>query len=388
MEGDLKLPRGIRIKSNNLILDFYYIMRHRVTTTYKAVPDNFSKAEKLLLLIKADLERGQFFIANYQGKIKNANSLLEFDKDYIRQVQCNVGILIQEQLLIYQKRVDAGTLAIATLQGYEYMINLHLIPSFGHLDINEVTPFVIEKFISNLKMSKGRTKTILIPMRIIMKKAKRNGVITENPFDNIDDDVRLTCANKSSYEVKPFSLEEINLILEACNHLSVKNLIQTGFWTGMRIGELFALEWSDINFINEIIKVTKSQTINKQIKKPKTKAGIRDIEITPKAKEALLHQFTLTGNNENQRVFLSPTGKIWSKTDMLGRIWRRVLSSANVEYRNPYQMRHTFISYMLSIGNSPMVLYRMVGHETPEIIYTNYARFINNSGGKLLKTTI
>lgn len=47
-------------------------------------------------------------------------------------------------------------------------------------------------------------------------------------------------------------------------------------------------------------------------------------------------------------------------------------------------MRHTFISYMLSIGNSPLILYKIVGHENPSILYKHYARFVDQGTGKKL----
>ena len=67
--------------------------------------------------------------------------------------------------------------------------------------------------------------------------------------------------------------------------------------------------------------------------------------------------------------------------------WVKVLKQANVKYRNPHQMRHTFISHMLSLGNRPEVLYKMVGHENTEMIYKIYGKFINeNKSGKILIT--
>lgn len=150
----------------------------------------------------------------------------------------------------------------------------------------------------------------------------------------------------------------------------------------MRIGELFALTWGDVDFENEQIHVNKSVTMNGVIKQPKTKAGIRSIEMIALAKEALVAQFQITGNTEDGRVFKSPKGKNYLRADGFGRYWREALIKSGVEYRNPYQMRHTFISYMLMRGNSPLVLYRMVGHETPEIIYKFYARFIAVVKGK------
>ena len=45
-------------------------------------------------------------------------------------------------------------------------------------------------------------------------------------------------------------------------------------------------------------------------------------------------------------------------------------------------MRHTFISMMLQFRNSPLVLYKMVGHTNSEMIYKNYARFIKQEVAK------
>ena len=105
----------------------------------------------------------------------------------------------------------------------------------------------------------------------------------------------------------------------------------------------------------------------------------------PKAKQALLAQYKITGSSTD-RVFKTPSGKNWIKTDWFGQYWRKSLEIAQIKYRNPYQMRHTFISTMLALGNSPMVLYPMVGHTNAQIIYQVYGKYIQNSSGKILKT--
>ncbi len=108
--------------------------------------------------------------------------------------------------------------------------------------------------------------------------------------------------------------------------------------------------------------------------------------MTQQAKEALLAQFEITGSLDS-RVFLSPKNRPWIKTSAFREYWKKALLIAGIEYRNPYQMRHTFISYMLSIGNNPMILYRMVGHENPKIMFDKYARFIKSSSNKKLLFT-
>lgn len=379
---------GVRVKNNRFMLDFMHQdRRYRPLTIYEANKINRSKVEKLLNSIKIDLERGQFLLANYSQSLVNPNYLAHLDVNFVQnQDKINTVYLIDEQLEVYRKRFEAGTLSVATYEGYKYAINLHLKPFFNEVAIGSIDYLMLEQLIDKLPFSRKRIGLILRPLKLVIKRALKVNYITINPFDKLDNEYLLTVSVTSDYEVNLFSQEEIILILDNCEHLTVRNYIQTGFWSGMRISEMFALEWSDIDFELETIRVNKSQTRNRLIKDPKTPAGNRIIEMTPKAKEALLSQFEITGKDQDQRVFKTPRNKIWAKPDNLGRYWRVALEKAGVVYRNPYQMRHTFISHMLSLGNSPLILYRMVGHENSELLYKKYARFIKTTSGKLLKT--
>lgn len=106
---------------------------------------------------------------------------------------------------------------------------------------------------------------------------------------------------------------------------------------------------------------------------------IRIGKLTPLALDALLNQFNFTGAN-NDTVFHNPnTDKPWYKPDSFRRHWGKILAKADIKYRNPHQMRHTFISHMLSIGNRPEVLYKIVGHLNTEMIYRVYGKFIHDT---------
>ena len=367
------------------MLDFGYNSgRYRVTTTFLMSELNIKKAERLLNSIRLDLDRRQFLLVNYAKYLINPEALSHLDRDYIHtQKEIDCRILIKEQLKIYEDRVTSGNMEESTKNGYMYSINLHLLPFFSGIKIQEVDINIIESFISRLDVTKSRVKKILQPLREVMKRALRQDLIVINPFNAFTADL-LSQHQNSEYVVDPFSLAEIDSIITTAPHLCIANLIKFGFWTGMRLGEIFALDWSDIDFIDEIISVNKSVTIHNRIKTPKTHAGTREIEMTPTAKEALLAQFELTGHDHDQRVFKTPRGVTWRKTSHFGDYWRKILLSAKIKHRNAYQMRHTFISYMLNIGNSPLVLYRMVGHTSPEIMYKYYARFIKKGKTKQL----
>lgn len=395
MEKLLNLSPGLRISRNNFMLDFrHQDVRYRVGTKIAAENRNLKKAEKLLNSIKLDLERETFHLDNYKKLLFNPESLDLLDQDYVKntpliKAEILMEDLINEQLDQYQSRVLAKTLALATYENYAYIINLHLKPFFRNVPVTAINSLMLEELIKKLPFTRKRISCILRPLRPIFKRAKKRNQIKLDPMDEIDNDIFLTTAVSSDYEVKPFTLDEIKQILANCNHASIRNFIQFGFWTGMRIGEIFALEWSDIDFTRESISISKASSTHGHIKEPKTKSGIRNLEMTLQAKEALLEQFKITGKDQDKRVFKSPVhNRPWIKNSYFREYWKEALTKASIEYRNPYQMRHTFISYMLSIGNNPMVLYRMIGHSNPSIMYNKYARFIQQAGNeKLLKTS-
>lgn len=372
----IKLEKNLRLRFT------WKGKRYQVTTKFK--PGQEKQAAKLLAAILFDLENNRFRVDFYRDQIKRPNVLMSLDINYIETLNNPLmSALLEEQLSIYQSKMQSGCMAVSTIQMYGYTISAHLLPRFGKLKVNDIDTKMIESFINSLGFTKRRIVTILRPMQEIYKRLIRQGVIRDNPLLNIDKDSFITMA-KSDYEVDPFSQSEINQILENCEHECVRNFVQFGFWTGMRIGEIFALEWSDIDFDKELIIVNKTQTIKQIVKAPKTRAGIRRLEMTPLAKDALLRQIELTGKDQDKRVFKTPTGKIWYNPDHFGRYWRTYLTKAHVKYRNPYQMRHTFISMMLQFGNSPVIIYPMVGHENTEMIYKRYARFIKQEENKKL----
>lgn len=383
----LRIKRGV--KKNFFMLDLRYNeQRYRAVTIFEATEDNQPKAENLLNKIRKDLVKNLFFLSNYERYFKTPEILAPLDLEQAKIAEIvPMNQLINKELDDYKTRVKVGTLGLATYENYIYAANLHTLPYFSNYNVNEVTSEVLEEFIRKLPFTRKRIELIFRPLRKVFRKALKNGLISANPIYDIDADVYLSVIQDSNYEVRPFNNDEIERVISACKHNAIRNFIQCGFWTAMRIGEIFALEWSDINFATDKISITKSATIKGGIKGPKSDAGIRILEMTSQAKEALQAQFEITGKKSG-RVFLTPVhNRPWKKTSAFREYWKAALTLAGVEYRNPYQMRHTFISYMLSIGNNPMVLYQMVGHKNVKIMFEKYARFIKQHDDQKLLFT-
>lgn len=110
-------------------------------------------------------------------------------------------------------------------------------------------------------------------------------------------------------------------------------------------------------------------------KTTKTKAGIRVIPMLPAASQAIEAQRPYT-EQSGGRVFLNPrTGGEWTDQSLL-RLWQRTCRKAKIAYRNPYQMRHTFASNLLSQGENPAYIAKLLGHKTTEMVMRHYGRWV------------
>lgn len=210
---------------------------------------------------------------------------------------------------------------------------------------------------------------------VMFNDALADELITRNPMSLIKKP-----KNISVNEILPFKQDEIFNLL---GHIQerMRAVFAIGFFTGMRTGELVALKWNDIDFENNVIKVRRAKRQNVE-SLPKTKSSIRDIDIIdillPYLQEHLKYK-----TDESEYMFNSLHKKPFTCFHSISRTyWRPIFDKIDIEYRNPYQMRHTFASMMISNGEDILWVSKMLGHTNSAITLTMYARYIENKDKK------
>jgi len=141
--------------------------------------------------------------------------------------------------------------------------------------------------IYQLNCSAKTIRNTLIALSKVLKTALNDGLITSNPIGKLDlDEVIKDVAQQSIREgIDLFNeVEKYHLISNSTDQF--RHLVQFNFYAGLRTGELIALHWSDIDFKTKLIHV-KRNIVRGEKKLPKTKSGIRQILMLPKAEEAL-----------------------------------------------------------------------------------------------------
>ncbi|HAS1005470.1 TPA: site-specific integrase [Enterobacter cloacae] len=250
---------------------------------------------------------------------------------------------------------------------------------------------------------KGRTvRTVngyMAVMLEMLKFAERNGYTNGSVISDIRP------LRKSKSEPDPLTKEEFVRLLEATNHQQTRNLWVLAVSTGMRHGEICALAWEDVDTVNWTIKVNRNLAISDHFSPPKTESGIRTINLTQPAIEALKSQMQFTRMKEQHEivVHLREYGK--QRTDLctfvfnpnvsarypsksicyipgsIASSWNHLLKRAGIRHRKAYESRHTFACWALSAGANPSFIANQMGHTNAQMVFNVYGKWMSEQNG-------
>lgn len=357
--------------SQSIQISFSYRgVRCRESLALPHTAANIKYAERLKSEVQNGIERGTF---DYSVYFPNSPKARLFGKVASEKT---IGDLLGDFITLCRQATANGKMSPSTLNGYEKIITGHLLPAFSSIPLAEIEPAHIKDWILSQEKTAKTVRNILTPLRSVLEDALNEGLIQSNPLDKISlNKLLVKTTTKSTYEIDPFSADEIKAILSNCEGQG-KNLIQFAFWSGLRTSELIALEWGDIDFIGNKVRVSRA-VVEKTEKGTKTAAGTRDVMLWPMALSALQDQKQHTFI-EGKRVFHNPrTGDEWETDAQIRKtLWTHVLKKAGMRYRNPYQTRHTFASTLLSRGENLWWLSQQMGHTDTEMIMKNYGKWI------------
>ncbi len=227
--------------------------------------------------------------------------------------------------------------------------------------------------------------------------AVRNGYMDQNPLDGVSP------LKKERPNPDPLTREEYERVLDMCPSDQMQNMIIFAVNTGMRHGEIYALAWEDIDTVNWTAKIVRGEALANHFTPPKTESGIRTVQLSVPAIEALKRQMPLTrmGKQNEIKVHLRQNGE--KRIDLctfifaphltatngrsedyytngsLGAAWRTILRRAGVRHRKAYETRHTFACWALSAGVNPNFVANQMGHSSAQMLYTVYGKWMTEN---------
>jgi integrase len=257
-----------------------------------------------------------------------------------------------------------------TYKAYENIHANWIIPFFSKIRINEVKPITIKEWYDTFK-DRSTLCTASTILKDAIEIAILNEYITSNPM------IVSKQKFKSAKEPEPFSDDEIAILMET-EDTQLRDMIGVMIFTGMRIGEMIGLKWSDIDFNEYIISINRTRTHGFE-QTPKTRSSKRVIDLLPQVEQFLIKK------DLREYVFYKKDGKPYAGSFDLQSRWEKLLDKKGIKKRSMYNLRHTFASQMLMNGEEILWVSKMLGHKSAGTTLAYYSRYIRKKGVR--KTT-
>ncbi|MBF0818964.1 tyrosine-type recombinase/integrase [Streptococcus acidominimus] len=291
----------------------------------------------------------------------------------------------------------------------EMLIRVHLLPVFGDYKLSKITTPVIQQQVNkwaNLanKGEKGAFShyhMLTALNKRILQYAVTMQLIPYNPARDVIVPRKLAKGDEKIKYLDNHELKQFLAYLDKLDQSSYENLFDFVLYkfllaTGCRIGEALALEWSDIDLKNGTVSITKTLNRYLETNTPKSKAGLRNVEID-KATVSLLKQYKNRQQLEawqlgkTETVIFSTFVSRYPCPSSLRKRLKRHFSNARVSGVGFHGFRHTHASIVMNAGIGYKELQHRLGHSTLAMTMDTYSHLSKENAKKavsLFETTI
>jgi integrase len=230
----------------------------------------------------------------------------------------------------------------STLVDYRSALRAHLLPAFGDQPLEQITAEEIESWRRTLTGLSNRSKNkLLIQLHGIFRRAQIVWGVQVNPLVRVEKHPM-----RSSGDIQVFSPEEMWALVRSAQSETDGAIFLTAAFTGLRMGELLALRWRDVDFAASTIRVRASWA-GSALTTPKS-GKIRAVPLAPDVAGSLAH----LGRRENwtgdeDLVFASEVGT-YLDGSALRRRYKAALERAGLRSLRFHDLRHTFGTRMIA----------------------------------------
>ena len=289
---------------------------------------------------------------------------------------------------IYSVTIDVKS---RTASDYEINLNTHIIPKFGNYGLSQITASEIEiwrKELKNKRQKNGKKYSLTTLEKLenqlatILKKANRDGHLTDNPFLRVSKARRRKAKHK---EIYPLEFEVVEAIANALRpHL--KLLPWLGYFSGMRPSEMLGLTWDRIDFSKKTIRIDRqlhydpNEVFDYDLK---SDASYRTINLPKPLEMMLLEHRAQFGLGPEQLLFRNRDKRVLRYKAALDAFVNVARPLGVPEGTGLHVFRHTCVSNLIRMGAQPKQIQIYVGHSSIEETMNTYGHLFEDDMEKL-----
>ncbi|MBR5943376.1 MAG: site-specific integrase [Lachnospiraceae bacterium] len=331
-------------------------------------------------------------------------------KDTLDGIKClNQNMTINSYFEIWQK-IKSG-IRESSLKTYLRLYQRYIEPQFGNTKLKDLSYSTIVMFYKDLIENRGlgvsSVGNLNVVLSMILGVAIRDGVLRNNPCTGAMKELQRKYADTVK-EVKALTTAEQELLEEFLSRPGTYHclypLITVMLYTGMRVGEIGALRWADVDFEKNKINISHTLLFEEKpgqkgsvfsLNPPKTKTSERRIPMNPRVKEALLTEkrrqeangitCNITVDGYSDFVFLDDKGGLFHYKKLNHRLDRISLAiDAEIKSKgeingltvfphvHSHMLRHTFATRMREAGADIKATADIMGHTEVELTLNTY----------------
>lgn len=303
-------------------------------------------------------------------------------------------ITLEKFSILWLKTYAKGNVKPSTLAGYNHIIEKKLTPVFGHLQMCDISTRAMQEYVAGRRENVCGKSVLneIVLLKTMFKHAYKWGYTRSNQCENLER------PKTTKAEIDILEPSEIKLFLDNCSDL-YRTAFLTALLTGVRAGELWALQWGDLDWNSKQLYIRRSVWHNK-FQTPKSKTAIRKIDLPdslipelrkwklacpkkksqeaenkPENKKLKENVYELSGND---LMFPSQEGDITCHDNAAKRHFAPALRNAKLRHVSIHSLRHTNASIRIHAGQNIKYISSQLGHASVKITLDTYGHLFND----------
>lgn len=259
----------------------------------------------------------------------------------------------------------------STTRSYEQAARTYLIPALGRLRLSDVRRADVQALVEQLRAKGLQPSTIhnkLDPLRVVYRRAVRDDLVAVDP--TVELELPRIRGRREHVAAPPHA----EALLEALP-VAERALWATALYAGLRVGELRALRWRDIDFDAGVIRVERGWDDVEGEQEVKTDAGRRVVPLAGRLRAELAAHKLRGGRRAAELVF----GRTGSSAFVRTTVRRRALEAwkaARLQSLTPHEARHTCASYLIAAGLNAKQVQTYIGHSDVRTTFNVYGHLL------------
>ena len=294
----------------------------------------------------------------------------------------------------------AGILDDATHERYGYVMDRDILPALGNLPVDQIEPKHVRNLINKLVKDGRTTKSISLTRTVLsscLNEAVIDGLLEANPVKALSNSRRTSktveARRPKKHEVNPFKPHEVEQFVRVALTTDPDMygpMFLCDFRTGLRLGELIALHWDDIDWETNVIIVRRSFKCNKKDEKEQKPKAVKDgeerrVDMSAQLRAVLLELFkrrkldsAKSGSWSTSKIIFHYRGR-YRAQNTVRKAFNVMLKKAGLRKIRVHDVRHTYASLLISNGVTLAYIRDQLGHSSIKTTVDIYGHLIPRS---------